>query len=159
MRAVSFCFPFFPHFIEAVSFEKEVRLICSSLPPCSPLHFFSPSCLLVFSTLACLFVIHWWQMYEDVSGRGTALLAFSLTGNLVCNLHPPCIFLFSDQHYSEYYSHGDYPVVKVLRDPVFLEVRILRRTDPKLVLVLHECWATPSTNPLQQPQWPILVNR
>ncbi|KAJ6662255.1 hypothetical protein lerEdw1_012418 [Lerista edwardsae] len=64
-----------------------------------------------------------------------------------------------DQHYGEYYTHGDYPVVKVLRDPVFVEVRILQRTDPKLVLVLHECWATPSTNPLQQPQWPILVNR
>nr|XP_056714141.1 zona pellucida sperm-binding protein 4-like [Euleptes europaea] len=65
----------------------------------------------------------------------------------------------NDQHYSEYYTNRDYPVVKLLRDPVFLEVRILHRTDPNLVLVLHECWATPSTNPLQQPQWPILVNR
>uniref|UniRef100_A0ACB8FGV6 Uncharacterized protein n=1 Tax=Sphaerodactylus townsendi TaxID=933632 RepID=A0ACB8FGV6_9SAUR len=65
----------------------------------------------------------------------------------------------NDKHYSEYYNNRDYPVVKLLRDPVFLEVRILQRTDPNLALVLHECWATPSTNPLQQPQWPILVNR
>ncbi|XP_053165861.1 zona pellucida sperm-binding protein 4-like [Hemicordylus capensis] len=65
----------------------------------------------------------------------------------------------TDQLYSEYYANRDYPVVKVLRDPVFLEVRILQRTDPNLVLVLHECWATSSTNPLQKPQWSILVNR
>ncbi|CAM4570348.1 unnamed protein product [Lepidochelys olivacea] len=55
-------------------------------------------------------------------------------------------------------SQRDYPVVKVLRDPVYMEVRILHRTDPSLVLVLHQCWATPSANPLQQPQWPILVD-
>ncbi|XP_060129981.1 zona pellucida sperm-binding protein 4-like [Zootoca vivipara] len=65
----------------------------------------------------------------------------------------------TDQQYSKYYANGDYPVVKLLRDSVFLEVRILQRTDPDLVLVLHECWATPSTNPLQRPQWPILMNR
>uniref|UniRef100_A0A8C8S6U4 Zona pellucida sperm-binding protein 1 n=1 Tax=Pelusios castaneus TaxID=367368 RepID=A0A8C8S6U4_9SAUR len=57
-----------------------------------------------------------------------------------------------------YLSEGDYPVVKVLRDPVYVEVRILQRTDPSLFLVLHQCWATPSTNPLEQPQWPILVD-
>ncbi|XP_077200347.1 zona pellucida sperm-binding protein 4-like [Paroedura picta] len=65
----------------------------------------------------------------------------------------------SDKHYSEYYTNRDYPVIKLLRDPVFLEVRILQRTDSNLVLVLHDCWATPSTNPLQQHQWPILLNR
>lgn len=37
-----------------------------------------------------------------------------------------------------------------------MEVRLLRRTDPRLVLVLHRCWATPSANPFQLPQWPIL---
>lgn len=69
-------------------------------------------------------------------------------------------YLYSaDQQYSKYYANGDYPVVKLLKDSVFLEVRILQRTDPDLVLVLHECWATPSTNPLQRPQWPILMNR
>uniref|UniRef100_A0A8D0HQ65 Zona pellucida sperm-binding protein 1 n=1 Tax=Sphenodon punctatus TaxID=8508 RepID=A0A8D0HQ65_SPHPU len=59
---------------------------------------------------------------------------------------------------SAYYTDGDYPVVKVLRDPVNVEVRILERTDPSLVLILHRCWATPSVNPLAQPQWPILVD-
>ncbi|CAM5160063.1 unnamed protein product [Natator depressus] len=64
----------------------------------------------------------------------------------------------TDPSYRSYLTERDYPVVKVLRDPVYMEVRILHRTDPSLVLVLHQCWATPSTNPLKQPQWPILVD-
>ncbi|XP_044870973.1 zona pellucida sperm-binding protein 1 isoform X1 [Mauremys mutica] len=64
----------------------------------------------------------------------------------------------TDLSYGSYLTERDYPVVKVLRDPIYVEVRILQRTDPSLVLVLHQCWATPSTNPLQQPQWPILVD-
>ncbi|EMP24132.1 Zona pellucida sperm-binding protein 4 [Chelonia mydas] len=64
----------------------------------------------------------------------------------------------TDEHYSTYYTDREYPVVKLLRDPVYVEVRILQRMDPSLVLVLHQCWATPSTNPLQQPEWPILVD-
>uniref|UniRef100_A0A8C4WEN3 Zona pellucida sperm-binding protein 4 n=1 Tax=Gopherus evgoodei TaxID=1825980 RepID=A0A8C4WEN3_9SAUR len=64
----------------------------------------------------------------------------------------------TDEHYSTYYTDHEYPVVKLLRNPVHIEVRILQRTDPGLVLILHQCWATPSTNPLQQPEWPILVD-
>uniref|UniRef100_K7FEQ3 Zona pellucida glycoprotein 1 n=1 Tax=Pelodiscus sinensis TaxID=13735 RepID=K7FEQ3_PELSI len=64
----------------------------------------------------------------------------------------------TDLSYTSYLEEGDYPVLKVLRDPVYVEVRILQRTDPALVLVLHQCWATPSANPLEQPQWPILVD-
>ncbi|XP_053318179.1 zona pellucida sperm-binding protein 4-like [Spea bombifrons] len=64
-----------------------------------------------------------------------------------------------DPEYSSYYTGGDYPVQKVLRDPVYLEVRILQRTDPNLVLILNECWANPSADPTQLPQWPILVDR
>ncbi|NWU36243.1 ZP4 protein, partial [Hylia prasina] len=64
----------------------------------------------------------------------------------------------SDGNYTSYYMDSDYPVVKTLRDPVYAEVKILQRTDPDLILVLHHCWATPSTNPQQQLQWPILVD-
>ncbi|XP_063116178.1 zona pellucida sperm-binding protein 4 [Cavia porcellus] len=62
-----------------------------------------------------------------------------------------------DKDYGSYYVASDYPVVKFLRDPVYVEVSILHRTDPSLGLLLHQCWATPSPNPLHQPQWPILV--
>ncbi|NXI01680.1 ZP4 protein, partial [Pachycephala philippinensis] len=64
----------------------------------------------------------------------------------------------SDGSYTSYYTDSDYPVVKTLRDPVYAEVKILQRTDPDLILVLHHCWATPSTNPQQLLQWPILVD-
>ncbi|NXJ90677.1 ZP4 protein, partial [Corythaixoides concolor] len=64
----------------------------------------------------------------------------------------------SDGSYTSYYTDSDYPVVKTLRDPVYAEVKILQRTDPDLVLVLHHCWATPSVNPQQQLQWPVLVD-
>ncbi|XP_077154557.1 zona pellucida sperm-binding protein 4 [Ranitomeya variabilis] len=63
-----------------------------------------------------------------------------------------------DSTYAEYYTDADYPVIKVLRDPVFVDVRILHKTDPNLVLVLHQCWATPSPDPMNAIQWPILVN-
>ncbi|NWI83737.1 ZP4 protein, partial [Dryoscopus gambensis] len=64
----------------------------------------------------------------------------------------------SDGSYTSYYTDSDYPIVKTLRDPVYAEVKILQRTDPDLILILHHCWATPSTNPQQQLQWPILVD-
>ncbi|XP_069618387.1 zona pellucida sperm-binding protein 4-like [Ranitomeya imitator] len=61
--------------------------------------------------------------------------------------------------YSSYFLEEHYPVVKVLRDPVYLEVRLLHRTDPNLVLVLNDCWATNSADSTLLPQWPILLNR
>ncbi|XP_072256615.1 zona pellucida sperm-binding protein 4-like isoform X2 [Pyxicephalus adspersus] len=64
-----------------------------------------------------------------------------------------------DLGYASYYTGDEYPVVKVLRDPVYLEVRIIRRTDPNLVLVLNDCWATNSEDPQLFPQWPILLDR
>ncbi|XP_040294195.1 zona pellucida sperm-binding protein 4-like [Bufo bufo] len=64
-----------------------------------------------------------------------------------------------DQSYSSYFSENDYPVVKVLREPVYLEVHLLHRTDPNLVLVLENCWATNSADPTLNPQWPIMLTR
>ncbi|XP_066445554.1 zona pellucida sperm-binding protein 4-like [Eleutherodactylus coqui] len=60
--------------------------------------------------------------------------------------------------YNSYYADQDYPIERVLRDPVHVEVRILQRTDPSLVLVLNNCWATNSPVPTDDPQWLILTN-
>ncbi|KAL2303049.1 hypothetical protein Nmel_010508 [Mimus melanotis] len=79
--------------------------------------------------------------------------AVSQTGPLSLDLR-----VASDGSYTSYYTDSDYPVVKTLRDPVYAEVRILQRTDPDLILVLHHCWGTPNPNPQQQLQWPILVD-
>ncbi|XP_018430229.1 PREDICTED: zona pellucida sperm-binding protein 4-like [Nanorana parkeri] len=63
-----------------------------------------------------------------------------------------------DLGYEAYYAEDEYPLVRVLREPVYLEVRIIRRTDPNLVLVLNDCWATNSADPTLLPQWPILYD-
>ncbi|KAM4899277.1 zona pellucida sperm-binding protein 1 [Sylvia borin] len=63
----------------------------------------------------------------------------------------------TDESYSSYHPVGDFPLVRVLRDPIYVEVRLLQKTDPNLVLVLHHCWASPGSHATSQPQWPILV--
>ncbi|XP_067313978.1 zona pellucida sperm-binding protein 4-like isoform X18 [Pseudorasbora parva] len=63
-----------------------------------------------------------------------------------------------DEAYTSYYGDADYPVTKVLREPVFVEVRILERTDPNIVLKLGHCWATSTPSPLSLPQWDLLVD-
>lgn len=63
-----------------------------------------------------------------------------------------------DVAYTSYYLDSDYPVTKVLRDPVYVEVRVLERTDPNLVLTLGRCWATSSPYPQSLPQWDLLID-
>ncbi|XP_039706252.1 zona pellucida sperm-binding protein 4 [Pteropus medius] len=65
--------------------------------------------------------------------------------------------LAKDENYSSYYGAGDYPVVKLLREPVYVEVSARHRADPGLGLLLRHCWATPGPDPLQWPQWSLLV--
>lgn len=60
--------------------------------------------------------------------------------------------------YNSYFMDSDYPVTKVLRDPVYVEVQLLEKTDPALVLTLGRCWATIGPNPHSLPQWDILID-
>ncbi|KAM4554206.1 zona pellucida sperm-binding protein 4-like [Fundulus diaphanus] len=60
--------------------------------------------------------------------------------------------------YTSYYMDSDYPVTKILRDPVYVEVQLLEKTDPALVLTLGHCWATTGPNPHSMPQWDILID-
>ncbi|XP_029380649.1 zona pellucida sperm-binding protein 4-like [Echeneis naucrates] len=60
--------------------------------------------------------------------------------------------------YSSFYTPEDYPVTKVLREPVYVEVRLLERSDPNVVLNLEHCWATATANPDTLPQWDLLVD-
>ncbi|KAL0165345.1 hypothetical protein M9458_041098 [Cirrhinus mrigala] len=63
-----------------------------------------------------------------------------------------------DEAYTSYYGDSDYPVTKVLREPVYVEVRIMERTDPNIVLMLGRCWATSTPSPLSLPQWDLLID-
>ncbi|XP_077425108.1 zona pellucida sperm-binding protein 4-like [Vanacampus margaritifer] len=60
--------------------------------------------------------------------------------------------------YSSFYTDADYPVSKILRDNVYVEVRLRDRTDPHLVLNLGRCWTTTGASPHSVPQWDILIN-
>ncbi|XP_038633602.1 zona pellucida sperm-binding protein 4-like [Scyliorhinus canicula] len=60
--------------------------------------------------------------------------------------------------YSSWYVDSDYPIQRILQEPVFVEVRVLDRTDPMIVLRLHDCWATPVPAPDHEVQWSLLVD-
>ncbi|KAJ8011626.1 hypothetical protein DPEC_G00060220 [Dallia pectoralis] len=59
--------------------------------------------------------------------------------------------------FTSYYTQEEYPVIKVLKQPVYVEVRVLERKDPNLVLMLDYCWATSSHSPVSMPQWELLI--
>lgn len=63
-----------------------------------------------------------------------------------------------DVAYSSFYTEADYPVTKVLRDPVYVEVQLMEKPDPNLVLTLGRCWTTTSSDPHSLPQWDILID-
>lgn len=59
--------------------------------------------------------------------------------------------------YTSFYTASDYPVTKVLQEPVYVEVHILDRRDPNIVLNLEKCWATSTPDATSLPQWDLLV--
>ncbi|XP_059375778.1 zona pellucida sperm-binding protein 4-like [Carassius carassius] len=63
-----------------------------------------------------------------------------------------------DEAYTSYYNDADYPITKVLREPVYVEVHIMERTDPNIVLMLGHCWTTSTPSPLSLPQWDLLID-
>lgn len=63
-----------------------------------------------------------------------------------------------DAAYSSFYTKADYPVTKILRDSVYVEVQLLKKTDSLLVLTLGRCWVTGGPNPSSLPQWEIITD-
>nr|CCK73159.1 zona pellucida sperm-binding protein [Dicentrarchus labrax] len=69
-----------------------------------------------------------------------------------------CVEEEEEAAYGSFYTQEDYPITKVLREPVYVQVNILERSDPNIVLNLEHCWATSTPNPNSLPQWDILVD-
>ncbi|CAH2307183.1 Hypothetical predicted protein [Pelobates cultripes] len=73
----------------------------------------------------------------------------------------PLVFkleLFKDDSFGIAYGASQYPVMKILRDPLYFEISVLNRNDPNIELVLNDCWATMSLDPTAVPQWNVVVD-
>ncbi|XP_048448273.1 zona pellucida sperm-binding protein 4-like [Rhincodon typus] len=73
----------------------------------------------------------------------------------------PCFYNLRespDGNYRLWYKDSDYPIERILRESVFVEVRVKDRTDPMIVLRLRDCWATPVPAPDHEVQWSLLVD-
>ncbi|OWK57919.1 Zona pellucida sperm-binding protein 4 [Lonchura striata] len=135
----------------SIAVSQDVTLPPIPLDSVQPASGHGTSCVPVLTNNA--FVVYQFPLYACGTTFQDAYSCFFLL------LNGSWISSVPDGSYTSYYTDSDYPVVKTLRDPVYAEVKILQRTDPNLILVLHHCWATPSINPQEQQQWPILVDR
>lgn len=67
-------------------------------------------------------------------------------------------FLAEDVAYSFFFTPEEYPVLKMLREEIYVQVNLVDRSDPNIILNLEHCWATSTPNPHGFPQWDLLVN-
>ncbi|KAG7229338.1 hypothetical protein INR49_012996 [Caranx melampygus] len=141
----------------------SVSLLETNHPSCTPAGVTSAFAIFQFAVTACgtmtkeeegyvVYENHMSSSYEvGIGPRG------SITRDSHFELLFQCRYS-EEAAYSSFYTPADYPVTKRLREPVYVEVRVLERSDPNIVLNLEHCWATSNPGPQSLPQWDLLVD-
>ncbi|KAG2465700.1 ZP4 protein, partial [Polypterus senegalus] len=137
----------------------SIKLEDSSSPSCSPVSSLSSFVMYQFPVSACGSTVQCtYSASQDVQVEAEV---YTVAPPLPVVEQGPFdleLVIATDSSYGSYYVDADYPVTKTLRDPVAVEVHIMNRTDPNLVLTLGDCWVTPGPSASSQPQWSLLVN-
>ncbi|XP_072405308.1 uncharacterized protein [Chiloscyllium punctatum] len=125
-------------------YENEVAFFKKSAPASDPLYRLAVSCHYHVNDTLHL------QFEHQVNPQPTVVPGY---GPLILMMQ-----LAKDVSYSALYEEGDYPVVKYLTDPVYVEVQLLHNEDPQIELFLQDCWATASPDRRSIPQWPLIIH-
>ncbi|KAK1155965.1 hypothetical protein AOXY_G26035 [Acipenser oxyrinchus oxyrinchus] len=63
--------------------------------------------------------------------------------------------IMRDPGYTTPYPKEEFPITKLLRDPLFVEVSVLS-DDPGIELFLKDCWGTLGADPSSTLKWPVI---
>ncbi|XP_075913039.1 zona pellucida sperm-binding protein 2-like [Petromyzon marinus] len=66
--------------------------------------------------------------------------------------------VFTDNSYTTPYQPWQYPLVKLLGTPLYVQASLLHRSDPTLALFLKDCWATPTADDADPTQWKLVAD-
>ncbi|XP_030637538.1 uncharacterized protein LOC115818325 [Chanos chanos] len=66
--------------------------------------------------------------------------------------------LSQDGTFSQFYSDEDYPVLRFRSQPLFFEVELMQSADPRVAIVLKDCWATGNDDRTSKPRWNLIAD-
>ncbi|XP_024275457.1 uncharacterized protein LOC112249938 [Oncorhynchus tshawytscha] len=105
-------------------------------------------------TISCYYLLNYTKtMAFRASPRSTNPVADPGVGHLVVQIR-----LSQDSSYALFYQSEDYPVEKYLRQPLYFEVELMQSTDPKIEVVLENCWATLHKDRTSLPSWDLIID-
>ncbi|KAJ0061136.1 hypothetical protein NL108_008820, partial [Boleophthalmus pectinirostris] len=104
-------------------------------------------------SISCYYRVHKTISRAFAHAPSSAPAAEVGTGQLQVHMR-----LAKDSSYRWFYQPDEFPVSKVLKESVYVEVSLDSSSDPRLELVLDSCWATSSPDRSSVPRWDIIVD-